>query len=59
MKKKLKIPNPGSDAAIAMGCLCPVLDNARGKGYMCIPNTFVFTVGCPVHHKAKEIKKCE
>lgn len=25
---------PGSDEAIAAGCVCPVLDNAHGKGYM-------------------------
>nr|DAG02338.1 MAG TPA: hypothetical protein [Myoviridae sp. ctRci5] len=30
----MNIPNPGSDAAIKMGCTCPVLDNARGKGIM-------------------------
>lgn len=25
-------PNPGSEAATALGCVCPVLDNAKGKG---------------------------
>ena len=25
-------PNPGSDAAIELGCTCPVLDNAHGRG---------------------------
>lgn len=25
-------PKPGSDDAIARGCTCPVLDNARGRG---------------------------
>lgn len=25
-------PNPGSDAAISLGCLCPVLDNHHGEG---------------------------
>ena len=29
-----KIYNPGSDTAIAQGCLCPVLDSGRGVGYM-------------------------
>lgn len=24
-------PNPGSDEAIAIGCLCPVLDNGHGR----------------------------
>ena len=23
---------PGSDAAVADGCICPVMDNAHGKG---------------------------
>ena len=45
-----KPPNPGSDAAIDAGCLCPVLDNAHGKGYMCIPGVFVYTESCPVHN---------
>ena len=26
--------NPGSRAAIALGCKCPVIDNGHGKGYM-------------------------
>jgi len=26
------IPNPGSDEAIELGCFCPVLDNAHGRG---------------------------
>lgn len=25
-------PNPGSDEAVAQGCTCPVIDNARGSG---------------------------
>lgn len=31
--KKNPLP-PGSDDAIAAGCLCPVIDNAHGKGWM-------------------------
>lgn len=26
------VPNPGSDAALERGCLCPVFDNAHGAG---------------------------
>jgi hypothetical protein len=42
------LPNPGSDAAIDMGCTCPVLDNGHGrindgKG------PFWITEKCPVH----------
>lgn len=43
-------PNPGSDAALALGCTCPVLDNAHGTG----PGPFWLTWGCPVH-KPKEL----
>ena len=24
--------NPGSDEAVKAGCLCPIIDNARGRG---------------------------
>lgn len=43
------IPNPGTEEAIKAGCICPVLDNEYGKGYMGQSNIFVYTVGCPVH----------
>lgn len=43
-------PPPGSDKAIALGCTCPVLDNAHGRG---VPTKdgpmFWITVGCPLH----------
>lgn len=48
-------PNPGSREALAMGCTCPVLDNAHGKGYIGGvkdekgDTVFVYTMGCPVH----------
>lgn len=25
-------PNPGSKEALAIGCMCPALDNSHGKG---------------------------
>lgn len=31
MKRKDR-PNPGSKEAIDLGCVCPVLDNAHGRG---------------------------
>ncbi len=45
MKQKRKLPDPGSKAAIKLGCTCPVSDNADRKG------TGFFTVSrdCPVH----------
>jgi hypothetical protein len=42
-------PSPGSDAAIKMGCTCPVIDNGHGRGYMGQPGIFVYIEGCPVH----------
>ena len=43
-------PSPGSDEAIEQGCLCPVLDNAHGKGLG--NGEFWITSGCPLHDKA-------
>jgi len=58
----MKKPNPGSDEAIKQGCVCPVLDNAHGRGWMGgvkDPDTggvvFVYRVDCPLHKP--EIKK--
>lgn len=42
-------PNPGSDAAIALGCTCPRMDNGRGRGYMGVAGLFVYLAACPVH----------
>ena len=39
-------PNPGSDEAIEQGCMCPVLDNADGKG---TPLGFWISDKCPLH----------
>ena len=44
-------PNPGSDAAIAIGCKCPVMDNGRGRGYMGVAGLFVYSADCPVHDR--------
>ena len=27
-------PNPGSKEAQVLGCVCPVLDNSYGRGYL-------------------------
>lgn len=41
---------PGSKEAQDAGCICPVLDNARGRGFPVdgVP-AFWITDGCPVH----------
>ncbi len=51
LKTKLK---PGSEAAISAGCLCPVVDNAHGQGYMGMDNVFVMQANCPIHGKSAE-----
>ena len=49
------LPNPGSDAALELGCRCPVMDNGHGRddfapfhgktGEPC----FWVTADCPIH----------
>ena len=46
---KEKTPNPGSDAALDMGCTCPVLDNAHGRGYGGVPGQYAMKANCPLH----------
>lgn len=43
-------PNPGSRAAVALGCTCPVMDNSNGAGFSSKGRTcFWIDGGCPVH----------
>lgn len=44
-----RVPNPGSEAALDMGCKCAVLDNGHGAGYMGQPGIFVISGDCPLH----------
>ena len=57
MKDKFnnKVPNPGSDEALAIGCKCPVMDNCYGKGYL-VPGSGSFCIAehCPIHGKAAQ-----
>jgi hypothetical protein len=41
--------NPGSQAARNAGCICPVLDNNRGKYAPAPPSGWWITANCPVH----------
>lgn len=45
-----KRPNPGSEAAYAIGCRCPILDNAHGRG----DGPFWIRADCPVHAIAED-----
>lgn len=51
-KKKTKIPNPGSDEAIELGCTCPVLDNGHGHGAYGQTDLFWNNGDCPLHTNA-------
>jgi hypothetical protein len=42
-------PNPGSEEALAQGCICAVLDNNHGRWPVGGPNDWWITKGCPVH----------
>lgn len=45
------VPNPGSKEAREQGCLCPVVGNEFGKGYLGRGDRFgfVFNQHCPLH----------
>lgn len=51
---KNTLPNPGSDKAIKLGCKCPILDNAHGKGFPYGNSTepcFWINSECDIHGK--------
>jgi len=49
MKKRQ--PCPGSPEAIALGCICPVLDNhhGRGRGKLEGVAVFIYNSNCKIH----------
>jgi hypothetical protein len=51
-------PHPGSEEALALGCLCPIIDNHWGRGINCNYEMFVITAECPIHNP-KEEKPCQ
>ena len=53
--KTTRQPNPGSKAAIALGCSCPVLDNNHGFGCGWGKGVFWRTEDCPLH--GRRVKK--
>ncbi len=53
-EEQQKIPNPGSPEAKARGCLCPVLDNACGRGALGRTDTFWISENCPMHGRNAE-----
>jgi hypothetical protein len=51
-------PNPGSEEAQALGCICPVVGNYWGIGYKGDGKLFLIATDCSVHHP-KEEKSCQ
>lgn len=47
----MSIPLPGSNAAVALGCTCPVIDNGHGAGRGCDgPRLgWIIDLDCPIH----------
>lgn len=56
MEKYGVAPNPGSEAAITLGCTCPVMDNRHGEGLYEKDGEmlFVYNAACPVHSPNSE-----
>ena len=56
----MREPNPGSPEAQPLGCICPILDNAHGAGYLGGvkgadgETVFVVNLDCPPHGDAHE-----
>jgi len=48
----MKLPSPGSSAALMQGCTCPVLDNNHGKWAPWPPDGWWISEDCPVHQGA-------
>lgn len=57
MEKVDKTPNPGSDEAIKLGCICPVIDNGHGNEELGRIRGFVMNLDCPMHGSRKRGKK--
>jgi hypothetical protein len=47
-------PNPGSDEAGALGCVCPVMDNNRGRYSPWPPDGWWVSGSCSVHRPGWE-----
>lgn len=45
------VPDPGSRAAEARGCTCPIIDNCGGRGAYCDGERYGWwmSANCPLH----------
>ena len=48
------VPNPGSDAALDLGCKCPVLDNGHGRRPDPAFGGWVINADCTVHNPPRQ-----
>ena len=55
----MEVPSPGSQEALDQDCICPVIDNYYGEGYMGQPGIFVYNMECLVHVAEPEIEENE
>lgn len=53
------IPTPGSDAALEVGCSCPVLDNAHGRGFPWNGEIAFWIAGDCILHGVEEVLPLE
>lgn len=53
-EKNDKIPNPGTEEAIEMGCTCPVMDNNYGQGAYGQEGVYWYSADCPIHNPEKD-----
>jgi hypothetical protein len=56
-KSGLPLLPPGSDKAIAEGCICPRMDNGHGRGYLGQAGIYVMREDCPLHGSAESEDK--
>lgn len=57
MQELIFSPAPGSDEARTQGCLCPVVDNHFGAGYLGDGASFgwIIIADCPVHGQVRQV----
>lgn len=50
------IAPPGSPEAVKLGCTCPILDNAHGRGARATIGTLYWiSADCPIHREVEVI----
>ena len=50
----MKLPNPGSEEALKLGCTCPVIDNEYGEG---MAGMFYVSGDCNLHKDDPNLPK--